>query len=208
MKKGMCITYEVEGALYVNVTNKCSNKCVFCIRNNADGAYGSDPLWLQREPTVSEIVNDILSRDLTRYREMVFCGYGEPSYRLSDICEAVKKVREIYPDIKVRINTNGQSDLILGFDTEDLYEGVFDAVSISLNSPHREKYQEICQSVFGENAFDAMLLLAKRLKDKVPSVYFSVVDKFISPEDLLECERIASECDIPLRVRAYIGKET
>ena len=61
MKKSMCITYEVENSLYVNITNKCSNRCVFCIRNNGDGAYGSDSLWLEREPTVSEILDSISS---------------------------------------------------------------------------------------------------------------------------------------------------
>lgn len=206
MKKGLCITYEVEGALYVNITNKCSNRCEFCIRNNGDGAYGSDPLWLEREPSVTEVVEDILSQDLTKYREIVFCGYGEPSYRLVDIREIVKAVKEVYPNVKVRINTNGQSDLILKTDTAKLYEGVFDAVSISLNSPFAAKYQEICKSVYGEEAFYAILSLAKKLKDKIPSVVFSVVDRFISAEEIEECEKIALQCGVPLRVRSYIGK--
>ena len=51
MKKSMTVTYEVDGGLYVNLTNRCPNRCDFCIRNNGDGAYGSDPLWLLHEPT-------------------------------------------------------------------------------------------------------------------------------------------------------------
>ena len=84
MKKSMCITYEVENSLYVNITNKCSNRCVFCIRNNGDTAYGSDPLWLEREPTVQEIIDSILEREVEKYSEIVFCGYGEPSFRLKE----------------------------------------------------------------------------------------------------------------------------
>ena len=57
MKKSMCITYVVDGNLYVNMTNKCSNRCEFCIRNNGDGAYGSDSLWLVREPTLEEALD-------------------------------------------------------------------------------------------------------------------------------------------------------
>ena len=86
----MCITYIVEDKLYVNITNKCSNRCEFCIRNNGDGAYGSDSLWLEREPTREEILGSILSRDLTVFPEIVFCGYGEPSYRLDDAVYVLK----------------------------------------------------------------------------------------------------------------------
>ena len=77
MTKGMCIAYEVADGLYLNITNRCSNRCDFCIRNNGDGAYGSDSLWLEREPTVSEILDAVFSHDLTSYSEIVFCGYGE-----------------------------------------------------------------------------------------------------------------------------------
>ena len=112
MKKSMCITYIVDGKLYVNVTNRCSNRCDFCIRNNGDGAYGSDSLWLEREPTVEEIKESIFSRNLTDFPELVFCGYGEPSYRLYDIREVALAVKEKCPKIKIRINTNGHSDLI------------------------------------------------------------------------------------------------
>ena len=56
MKKDMTVTYIVDGALYINVTNRCTNNCEFCIRKNGDGAYGSDSLWLIREPSEEEIL--------------------------------------------------------------------------------------------------------------------------------------------------------
>ena len=79
MKKSMCITYIVEDKLYVNITNRCSNRCDFCIRNNGDGAYGSDSLWLEREPTTDEILASVFSHDLNTFPELVFCGYGVPT---------------------------------------------------------------------------------------------------------------------------------
>ena len=85
MKKAMTITYEVEGALYVNVTNRCTNRCEFCIRNNKDGAYGSDSLWLEREPTTDEILNSIFSHDIIAFPELVFCGYGEPLIKIDEV---------------------------------------------------------------------------------------------------------------------------
>ena len=163
MKKSMCITYIVEDKLYVNVTNKCSNRCEFCIRNNGDGAYGSDSLWLEREPTRDEILDSIFSRDLTVFPELVFCGYGEPTYRLDDIIYVAKAVKERYHEMKIRINTNGHSDLIQGRNTAPDYEGVIDIVSISLNTPSAERYQQICHSIYGEESFEALLRFASEV---------------------------------------------
>lgn len=205
MKKSMTITYVVEESLYVNVTNRCSNRCDFCIRNNGEGAYGSDSLWLQREPTSDEILDSIFSHDLGAYRELVFCGYGEPSYRLPELREIAIKVKEHFPKTKIRINTNGQSDLILGYQTAPLYRDAFDTVSISLNSPNAKGYDKICHSLYGENAFSAILKLADELKSVVPDTRFSVVGEFLTEAELLEAKAVAMECGIPLRVREYIS---
>ena len=126
--KAMTITYEVDTGLYINVTNRCTNRCDFCIRNNGDGAYGSDSLWLEREPTVDEVLEDVFSHDLTKYSELVFCGYGEPTVRLHDIREIALGIKKRYPSIKIRVNTNGHSDLIFGMDTAPLYKDAFDVV--------------------------------------------------------------------------------
>ncbi|MBQ8371514.1 MAG: radical SAM protein [Clostridia bacterium] len=200
----MTLTYEVDGALYVNITNRCSNRCEFCIRNNDDGAYGSDSLWLEREPTAEEVLASILSRDLDTYRELVFCGYGEPSYRLADCRRIALAVKEKHPAMPVRINTNGQSDLILGENTAPMYEGAFDTVSVSLNTPSAEKYAQICHPVYGLDAFDAMLAFTKNVKNYVHNVVLSVVRESLSEEELAECLRIAEECGVELRVRTYI----
>ncbi|MBQ2875730.1 MAG: radical SAM protein [Clostridia bacterium] len=207
MKKTMCITYVVGDSLYVNVTNRCSNRCDFCIRNNGDGAYGSESLWLIREPTKSEILASILSHDLGAYRELVFCGYGEPSFRLEEIAEISRRLKGKYPKVKIRINTNGQSDLILGCDSAPMYKGAFDTVSISLNSSTPEGYERICHPKDGSLAFGAILAFARRVKTFVPHTVFSVVDEFISVDELAECKRIAEECGVALRVREYIGPE-
>ncbi len=204
MKKSMCITYIVAGALYVNVTNRCSNRCEFCIRNNGDGAYGSDPLWLEREPTVDEIVDSILSRELSDFSEIVFCGYGEPTYRLPDIRETVLAVKKINPSIKFRINTNGHSDLIFERDTAPDYEGIFDVVSISLNTPSAEHYNLLCHPAF-ENAHSALISFAERVKHYVPAVVLSVVRETLTESELDECYIIAEHIGVTLKVRDYIS---
>ena len=203
MTKGMTIAYEVDGALYLNVTNRCSNRCEFCIRNNGDGAYGSDTLWLTREPGVDEILAATERYNLEEYRELVFCGYGEPSYRLSDCVLVARTLKKKHPNLKVRINTNGQSSLILGCDSAPMYEGAFDTVSISLNTPSAKRYNEICHPVF-DNSFDAILKFAKNVKNYVHNVVFSVVRETLSSEELRECELIAKDAGVALKVRSLI----
>ena len=205
MKKGMTVTYEVEGALYVNMTNRCSNRCEFCIRNNGDGAYGSDPLWLEREPTVEEVLDSIRSRDMSKYKELVFCGYGEPTERLDDMCSVARTVKNEYPNILIRLNTNGHAALINGPDAAKRMTGCIDAVSISLNTPNPESYERICHPVYKEKAFPALLDFAKDVKNYVQKTLFSVVGDFLSEEEIKECHRIADEIGIPLRVRDYIS---
>ena len=208
MRKSMCITYIVEDKLYVNITNKCSNRCEFCIRNNGDGAYGSDSLWLEREPTREEILDSIFSHDLSVFPEIVFCGYGEPTYRLEDAACVAKAVKEKYPEMKIRINTNGHSDLIWGRDTAPDYEGAFDAVSISLNTPTAEKYQAICHSIYGEKSFDALLKFAANVKNYVPTVALSAVKETLTSEEIELCKKISSDLGVTLRLRDYIPPET
>ncbi len=205
MKK-MTITYEVGTALYVNITNRCSNRCDFCIRNNGDGAYGSDPLWLEREPTREEIFNAIFNANPENYSELVFCGYGEPTERLFDLVWVAGKVKETF-SVKIRVNTNGQSSLVHSRDTAPMYGGVIDTVSISLNAPNAKEYDRICHSRFGEAAFDGLIDFASRVKHYVPETILTVVDVALSYEEIEECMAIARSIDVPLRVRKYIGKD-
>ena len=203
MKKDMTITYEVEGALYINVTNRCTNSCEFCIRKNGDGAYGSNSLWLEREPTEDEILDSVFSRDFSAYREIVFCGYGEPSIRLDVIRSVAVKIKERC-SLPVRINTNGHSSLYHGYDTAPEYKDAFDCVSISLNTPSPERYDEICHPVKA-GSFEAMLDFARDVKKYVPSVLLSVVKDFLTADELAECHRIADDLGVTLKVRDYIS---
>ncbi|MCI8387392.1 MAG: radical SAM protein [Clostridiales bacterium] len=197
----MTITYTVGNSLYVNTTNRCSNSCDFCVRSHGEELYGD--LWLDREPTREEILNDIEKRRLEDYDELVFCGYGEPAERLDDIlwvCRKLKSTRKI----KIRMNTNGQSDLINKRDTAPDFEGLFDVVSISLNCATAESYQAVCHSEFGEEAFEALISFARRVKEYVPSVVFSVVRGSIPDTDIDICQKIANKNGVTLRVREML----
>ncbi len=200
----MTVVYEVGNGLYVNITNRCQNNCDFCIRRNGDGAYESDSLWLEREPSVGEILAAIRAKDPRRYTEIVFCGYGEPTARFADLIDVCRALRAEY-ETPIRLNTNGQLLLTEGEGAVTEMEGAFDTVSISLNEATPALYDAVCHSEFGEAAFPAILDFAAKVKTVVPHVVFSVVDQFLSPASLDECRRIAATLDIPLRVRTYIG---
>ncbi len=202
----MTITYNVGDGLYVNITNKCTNACDFCIRNNGEGAYGSDPLWLESEPTREQVLEDIKNAfGKKAYSELVFCGYGEPTCRLFDMLWVCKEVKASIPGIKIRLNTNGQSDLIWERDTAPMFEGLVDSISISLNSADAQKYQDVCHSVYGEQAYTAMLNFAHNVTKYVPEVALSVVRGFLSEDDISVCQKIADNAGVRLRVREYIS---
>lgn len=204
MTKAMTVVYRVEDGLYINLTNRCTNLCEFCIRKNGDGAYGTDSLWLVREPTVGEVI-DAINKEHLPYKEIVFCGYGEPTVRLGDMLLIAKKIKQMNPEMKIRVNTNGHSSLITGDDTAPLFSGLIDAVSISLNAPTAEKYTSLCNPKFGESGFYGMLKFAKNVKKYVQNTVFSVVKDFLSPEELEECRRVAESVGVGLRVRDYIS---
>ncbi len=204
----MTITYEYEGALYVNLTNKCNCNCEFCLRHGkAQGSiYTEDSLWLEREPTREEALGSFLSRDIPSYREIVFCGYGEPTYRLNDLLWLVDELKALYGEKlpPVRINTNGHANLINGRDVCPELKGRIDTLSISLNSDNAKDYAALCHPVQGEEAYQAMLDFADEAKHYVPHVVMTIVDKDKTPEEIEHCKQIAADLGVHLRIRSFI----
>lgn len=200
----MTITYEFNGSLYVNVTNQCSNNCTFCLRNNHDTVNGEDNLWLEREPEVEEIKADFEKRDLSSYSSVVFCGYGEPLMRYDACIEVASWLKKNHPTLPIRINTNGQANLIAKKDITPLFKGIVDSISISLNAANAKRYDELCKSIFGEDAFFELQDFAMKAKKYVPSVILSIVDHDITNDEIEECRNIAKKCGVDFRIRPYI----
>ncbi len=198
----MTITYPARTGIYVNITNRCPCACTFCLRHNGEGVYGSDSLWLEREPTVEEICDSIDTWDLTKYDEIVFCGYGEPTERLYDLLEVAAYIRS-KSDIKIRINTNGLADLIWNENTAPKLKGLIDSVSISLNATNKEDYLNVVRPKFGIGSYDAMLTFAKNCTEYVPNVMMTVVDVVTSKEEQELCRKICESVGATLRVRPY-----
>lgn len=198
----MVILYEVHDNLYVNMTNKCPCACTFCLRQTRDEMNHSGSLWLEREPSVEEVKAEFDKFNMEKYKEVVFCGFGEPTERLEDLLEVAAYVKEKFGK-PVRINTNGLSDLIWQKDTAPMYEGLADTISISLNTPNKERYYELTRSKFGIDSFDAMLTFAGNVSKYVPNVVLSTVDTTLTKEEEAQCAEICQKLGVTYRIRPW-----
>ncbi|MBQ1463270.1 MAG: TIGR04100 family radical SAM protein [Ruminococcus sp.] len=202
MKKSMTISYEVGNNLYLNFTNKCPCACTFCIRNNSDGAYGSDPLWLDHEPTMEEITENLDSRDIAKYDEIVFCGFGEPTERLDAILAAAEYLRKRPGCPALRLNTNGLGDLVNGRNIAPELCKALDIISISLNAGTKDEYMKVTRPRFPD-AWEAMHEFTRNcVNTGEAKVIMSVVD--VIPQEQIEASRkVAESLGAVLRVRTF-----
>ena len=199
----MKIFYDLNGALYANITNKCPCACTFCIRKNDDTVGENDSLWLEHEPSLEEIKAAFDEVDKSAYDEVTFCGYGEPMERAEELIEVARYIKET-SSLKIRVNTNGLVSLI--HPTFDLYKmkGLIDSVSISLNASNPDDYYMITRSRFGLPSYNSMLNFAIIASSIIPKVTFTVVD-VIGQEEVEACQRRADDIGVPLRVRKFIS---
>ena len=127
--------------LYVNLTNRCNCDCVFCLRQKKSMAKESS-LWLEREPTVEEVKAELDAAPWQVVKEVVFCGFGEPTIRLAELLELLAYIKKIRPDMPTRLNTNGLGELYHGREIAADFENILDTASISLNAATAEKYAQ------------------------------------------------------------------
>lgn len=192
------LIYRIGGAIYINLTNKCTNNCTFCLRETHDGVENYH-LWLKKDPEASEII-EALEKEAD-VSEAVFCGLGEPSMRLEVMLDVARYLKT--RGSHVRLNTNGQGSAYAGRDITPELKGLIDTVSISLNASDAVKYDAICKSIYGEEGFDHMLDFAKSCLTQGIETILSVVD-LIGEEEIAKCQKIAQDAGAKLRIRHYI----
>jgi TatD DNase family protein len=190
------IAYRIRNALYLNVTNRCTNACTFCPKFK-DFTVKGHHLRLEHEPTAAEVLRAI--GDPTRYEEVVFCGYGEPLIRLELVKEVAAWLKA--KGVKVRINSDGQANLVHGRDILPELEGLIDAVSVSLNAPDAETYQRLCRSKFGAAGYGGVKDFLAGAKRHIPSVTATAVA--LPGVDMAACRKVAAELGVEFREREY-----
>ena len=161
---------------YVNSTNRCNCACTFCLRNE--------------------------KYDLNAFKEVVFCGFGEPLLRHDDLMEVARYLKNKRSDLMIRINTNGLASVSAKRDITPDFKDLIDTVSISLNAPDKQEYYQLTRASFGIDSFDYMLDFAKKCKKYVPNVVLTVVD-IIGEEKIAACKKIADDIGVKLRVRPF-----
>jgi len=190
------LVYATRDSLYINITNRCSNICTFCIRTKTPFVKGHH-LFLERDPTAEEIIDAL--RGFERYREVVFCGFGEPTERL----ETLKKVARFLKSrgARIRLVTNGQGNLINGRPILGELKGLLDSVSISLNTADPRQYMELCRPRFGEEAFNGVIDFVKEAKKEVGFVEITAID--MPQVDTSRVRNLANELGVSFRLRRF-----
>ena len=202
MEKKMEILYKVHNNLYINLTNRCPYSCTFCLRQKMDKVGESDTLWLLREPTAEEVIEDFKKWDVDSFDEIVFCGFGEPTEAFDVLKKVAEFIKSKY-NKSIRLNTNGVGNLINKRNIAPELKGLIDTVSISLNNPDPEEYAKLVRSKYGEKSFQEMINFAKECKKYVPNVVMSTVDTTISHEEEKKCKEICDKIGAEYRIRPW-----
>jgi len=203
------IAYKLDNSLYLNITNRCTNACVFCIRYKARKFHDQYQLWLDYEPSVEEILQAI--GDPNQYKEIVFCGYGEPLIRLETVKEIASKLKFGIPACRqagrhsvfsIRVDTNGHANLFYQRNILPELKGLVDIISVSLNAENNEVYDALCHSFFGLKAYSAVIEFIKEAKKYIPEVEATVVNL---PQliDIEKSRKIAEDLGVKFRIRPY-----
>ncbi|MEA3490082.1 MAG: YchF/TatD family DNA exonuclease [Candidatus Omnitrophota bacterium] len=195
MEKESTIVYQIRDSLYINVTYRCTNRCTFCTRDISDYVQGYD-LKLDRDPTSGEIISSI--RDVSRYKEVVFCGFGEPVLRLGVIKKVASYVKA--KGGRVRITTNGEGNLINGRSIAPELKGLVDRVAVSLNAPDAETYGDLSLPVFGNRAYGAILEFVTDCVEQGIEVEITCLD-MIGEEGVERCRQVAERMGVSFRLR-------
>lgn len=190
------IAYKIRNSLYLNVTNRCTNQCVFCAKRN-DFFVKGHQLRLEREPTSAEVISAI--GDPAGYDEIVFCGYGEPLLRLDLVIEVATWLKK--RGSKVRVNTDGLANLVHKRNIVPDLAGLIDIVSVSLNAADPATYQHWCQSTLGEFAFNGVISFLERAKEQIPTVIATAVT--LPEVDMQACRALADRIGVEFRERPY-----
>ena len=203
------LVYTLDGKIYINLTNRCTNDCIFCLRNDKDDVCGQT-LWLESEDfTSQDVINQLENIIKTKFEngpssEIIFCGYGEPMLKFAILKEVCEYIKENYPETKIRVNTNGHANFVYGRNVVPELKGLVDLFSVSLNGADEDEYNELSQPKF-DNAYEEVKKFIKACTDEGIDVVASVVEGYKGRHiNIEECEKIASDLGAKFRAREWI----
>ena len=198
--KKTSIVYWLDDTLYLNITNRCSNNCYFCFRRYKNGINGFN-LKFGKEPTLRQIIDELQNFISKKaWKEVVFCGFGEPLEKLDYVLEVTKWIKKHFP-ITVRVDTNGQAYLLNKNRNviEELKEAGVDRICVSLNAHNKETYNHICKPEF-EDAYENVIKFIEKAKTQFDIKITTVT----TPEvNISEVRNMTGKMGVKFRLRKY-----
>ena len=189
------IAYQLHGNCYLNITWHCTLRCDFCPKFNGNWEVQGYDLRLHREPQADEIMSAI--GDPAEYKQIVFCGLGEPTLRLDVLLEVAGQLKQ--SGASIRINTDGLANLMHGKDITPQLSGLIDSLSVSMNAQNEDVYNQHCRPKRA-GAYAAMLEFARQASQHVPEVTMTAIDG-LAGVDIDACQRIAEQAGLKFRRR-------
>jgi len=190
------IAYRIRNSLYLNITNRCSNHCTFCAKFD-DFTVKGHYLHLQHEPDCTEVLAAI--GDTSPYEEIVFCGYGEPLIRLDIVKEVASALKQ--RGCVIRVNTDGQANLVHGRNILPELAGLVDSISVSLNAADAATYTRLCATPFGAAGFQAVCDFLRAAPAHIPLVTATAVT--VPGLEIEPIRRLAAKLGVDFREREY-----
>lgn len=200
------LLYFLDGKPYINITNACTNACVFCLRNQKEDVQGAN-LWLDKDNTTAlDVIEQIEAKKdiISKSDEIVFCGYGEPLIKINEVVEVSKYLKENFPNIKIRINTNGHASAIHKRNVAIELAPYVDYISISLNAQNEETYNKVSNPKI-ENAYEEVKRFIRAcVEEKIKTTATVVSNVPNYPIDVERCEVVAKSLGAKFRAREFI----
>ncbi len=191
------LAYKIRNSLYLNITNRCTNVCIFCPKFKEYKLYGND-LLLKSEPSFEDVMDAI--GEPVAIDEIVFCGFGESLLRLDLLVRIAKELKQRYT-YRIRINTDGQANLVYGRNIIPDLAGLVDCISVSLNAPDPSTYIRLCNTPFGADGFKGVCDFIGAAKNLIPEVIATAVN--VPGVDMEACRLLAESLGVAFRVRGF-----
>lgn len=198
------LVYLLDGKIYINLTNNCTNDCVFCIRSIKEDVVGAN-LFLNTENVQAEdVIAQLEAMKDKLSPEIIFCGYGEPMLKLDVLKQVAKYIKEKYPQTILRVNTNGHANLVYKRNVLPELKGLIDKFSISLNGETEEVYNELSKPHI-ENAYTAVKEFIKEAVKEGFDTTATIVTGYKNYKvDMQKCIEITKDLGANFRERPWL----
>ena len=189
------IAYPIEDRLYLSITDRCTLVCEFCPKTQGSMQVHDYDLSVDRRPALGEVMEAV--GDPSGYRQIVFCGFGEPTLRLKLLLEVARWIKQ--QGGMTRINTDGLANLFHKRNVIPEMVGVIDELSVSMNGQNESVYNHHCQPQL-EGSFEAMLEFLRLAGKEIPVVNATAIDG-LEGVDIEACRALATDCGVGFRGR-------